>query len=137
MRALRSSWPVVWRLVWLGTVVLIVLATTWPWSDFRGHAHWAKVEWIPFTHRTVARDLLLNVLLFAPFGFAAGRGWPAAPTWLWVVSACVLSLVVETYQLFSHSRFPTSVDLLANAAGAWVGLRRAAAATETDRVWQM
>jgi glycopeptide antibiotics resistance protein len=137
MRAMRPSWPVVWRVVWVGTVVFIVLATTWPWTDFRGHTHWGKVEWVPFTHRIVARDLLPNVLLFAPFGFAGRRAWPETPTWLWVASACGLSFAVETYQLFSHSRFPTSVDLLANTAGAWVGVRRAESLSESDHVWQM
>jgi glycopeptide antibiotics resistance protein len=137
MRVLRPSGPVVWRGVWIGTVVFILLATTWPWTDFRGHTHWAKVEWLPFTHRFVVRDLLLNILLFAPFGFAARRAWPDVPVRMWIGAAFLLSFTVETYQLFSHSRFPTSVDLLANTAGAWIGLRRAECATEAERVWQM
>ena len=134
-----SSWrlsPAAWRLVWCMTIGVILLATTWPWTDFRTHTHWPKVEWIPFTHRLVARDLLLNVLLFVPLGFAARKAWPGVSPWWIVAAAAALSLTVETYQLFAHRRFPTTVDLIANTAGAWIGTRRAAPASDSDEVWQ-
>ncbi len=134
-----SSWrpfPAVWRLVWCMSIAVILLATTWPWSDFQGHTHWDKVEWVPFTHRLVARDLLLNLLVFVPVGFAARRGWPSVSPWWIVAAAAALSLTVETGQLFAHRRFPTSVDLLANTAGAWIGTRRAAPPADAEDVWQ-
>lgn len=117
----RAAAP--WRLLCGASILLILLATTWPWTDFRGHTHWDKVEWVPFTHRLVARDVVLNVLLFVPFGFTARRGWPGVPHRTWLAVALALSLAVETYQLFSHSRFPTSTDVLTNLLGQWMGLR--------------
>jgi glycopeptide antibiotics resistance protein len=134
------SWrpsPLVWRLVCGACILLIVLATTWPWTDFRTHTHWAKVEWIPFTHRLVVRDLLLNLLLFIPLGFSARKAWPDVSPWWIVAAAAALSLTVETYQLFTHRRFPTTVDLMANSAGAWIGTRRAAPVGERAWVWQI
>lgn len=109
--------------MWLAAVILIIVATTWPWTDFKGHSHWAKVEWLPFSQRFVPADLMLNVLLFVPMGLSGRRAWPSVPGWLWVLAAFTLSLSVETYQLYSHSRFPTTVDLLTNTVGAWVGVR--------------
>lgn len=102
-------------------ILVIVLATTWPWGDFQGHAHWDKVEWMPFTHRLVPLDLLLNIILFIPLGAFTRIAWPRVPAWAIIAVAAFLSLSVETYQLFSHSRFPATADLLTNIAGCWMG----------------
>lgn len=132
MRGRRQRW---WGIAWLVAAALIVFITTWPWTSFRLHTHWDKVEWVPFTHGAEPLDLLLNVLLFLPYGFAARRAQPSQPTWALVGSAVLLSLTVETYQLFTHRRFPATVDLLANAAGAWIGVRTRLS-RDGARVWQ-
>jgi hypothetical protein len=51
----------------IGVIALVVV----PWGDFQGHTHWAKVGWIPFVSPPVRlRDMVANLLLFAPFGAA-------------------------------------------------------------------
>jgi glycopeptide antibiotics resistance protein len=137
--------------VWLllaASIVAVVAATTMPWSTYyAGHSHWPQVEWIPFSRRVRPLDFVLNVLLFVPFGWAAtavGRDAsltrPHSPTgprrplggsldtdasarrpYLVVGMACLLSLTVELFQVYSHGRMPTMTDVLANTLGAWVG----------------
>lgn len=121
----------------LGSLALIVIATTMPWSWYYvGHSHWAAVEWIPFTRRVRIDDFILNVLLFVPFGFSALRvsareGEPAdLRTWrprraiVWVVVAgCLLSISVELFQVYCHGRIATSADVLSNTLGTWLGTR--------------
>lgn len=106
----------------LAPLALIVLATTWPLSRFQAHAHWASVEWIPFTKFVRPFDVVANVILFLPFGVAFGWGGTTdrrvrrAVAW-----ALVCSLAVELGQSFTHNRVASVTDLLANAAGAWLG----------------
>lgn len=114
----------------LATNLLVILAaTTWPWSDFVGHAHWANVEWIPFSRRVRLLDFALNVLLFLPFGACAShllrRLPPTARVALVTVLGCALSVTVEAYQVFCHGRLPTAADVLSNSLGAWLGARLA------------
>ena len=121
----------VWQAGWVAAAVAILLATTWPWSDFQGHVHWGKVEWLPFMHRVAPRFVLLNVLLFVPYGLAGRRAWPHLPLRFWVLTGCALSLMVETYQLFSHNRLPSSIDVITNTLGATIGAASAGAASGT------
>jgi len=114
-----DGWP--WRVAWLAALSVVLIATTAPWTDFVGHVHWGKVEWVPFTHRVAPRSVVLNVLLFVPFGYAGRRAWPRTSPWWWLVTGCALSLSVETYQLFTHSRLPSSVDVITNTMGATIG----------------
>ena len=61
-----------WTLVILGV-------TTMPWSNFKGHAHWGRVYWVPLSDFRLSfsfiADLIGNLLLFVPFGlcFVAAR----------------------------------------------------------------
>lgn len=119
-----------WRLLTLLTILVIVLATTWPWTDFRGHPHWDKVEWLPIRHDMVVRDLWLNLLLFVPAGYCVRRAWPRLSPGHVLLAAIALSLAVESYQLFSHRRFPTVADVLTNGLGAWIGARLAGGASD-------
>jgi glycopeptide antibiotics resistance protein len=66
------------------------------------------------------RDLLLNVLLFLPLGFALSRsGWPAGRT---VAAGLALSALIETTQwLIPLGRFAILGDVLGNGAGAFLG----------------
>ena len=119
----------------VGSLALIVAATTMPWSAYYvGHPHWASVEWVPFSRRVRPGDFLLNVLLFVPFGVAAA--WAMCPdnhrpgpvpgrrTAAAIVAAgCLISMGVEVFQVFCHWRIPTTVDVLSNTVGAWVGVR--------------
>jgi glycopeptide antibiotics resistance protein len=101
----------------------VILAATVPWTDLVGHTHWGKVQWIPFMSPPVkAFDVIVNVLLYMPFGYAWLRA-SVFRTCLWQAAglAFVLSVAVESTQLYSHSRFPSVQDVLCNVCGAWIG----------------
>lgn len=121
----------------LGSLTLIVVATTMPWSWYYvGHPHWTSVEWVPFTRRVRIGDFMLNVLLFVPLGGSALRVFaherePDAPrTWqpraavvAVVVAGCLLSVSVELFQVYCHGRIATTADVLSNTLGTWFGTR--------------
>jgi len=73
------------------------------------------------------RDDLLNVLLFAPFGFALGnkirkqgRSWPAVLLCTWL-AGILLSYGIEFLQLYIPERDSGWEDVLTNSTGAAVG----------------
>jgi glycopeptide antibiotics resistance protein len=132
------------------SVVLIVAATTMPWSAYYvGHSHWAQVEWVPFSRLVRPDDFLLNILLFMPFGFSVylwsvagdsrlassavaaparlGRGAQRRRIAAVVGAAVLLSTSVELFQVYCHGRLPTTTDILSNAIGAFLAARWAAA----------
>lgn len=97
-----------------------------PWSNFKGHSHWASVRWIPFhDHPLTLFDIVANVLLFVPFGFSYTRSRPnqqRAGIWFrTVILAAVLSTSVEFFQVFCHNRIPSTTDVCTNIIGAAVG----------------
>jgi glycopeptide antibiotics resistance protein len=98
---------------------LIVVAVV-PWWSFRDHSHWAKVEWIPFTGPVlVARDFFANVALFIPLGIViARRSVPTRRIFNAAMIAAGISILAELTQVYSHSRFPTATDVVANVVGA-------------------
>jgi glycopeptide antibiotics resistance protein len=104
--------------------VAVILLIAFPWYSFQGHAHWGHVRWIPFVSPPVSlRDMVLNVLLFMPFGAALThrlRGWRPAPV-IAVAAALALALSAETAQVYSHGRIPSTTDLITNVAGAGAG----------------
>lgn len=109
----------------LAPLALILLATTWPLSRFQDHAHWADVEWVPFTIYRRPFDAVANLLLFVPFGVAfAWRGAPERVRRA-TMTALLLSVAIETGQVFTHNRAATVTDVLTNSAGAWLGARLA------------
>jgi glycopeptide antibiotics resistance protein len=108
------------RAVWVAAIIVVCV----PFLDFHGHTHWAKVAWIPFVSPPIKTpDLLANVALYLPFGFLWAQD-AAAPRALRgiILAAAVLSISVEFSQLFSHSRFPSSTDVVCNVIGAVAGL---------------
>jgi glycopeptide antibiotics resistance protein len=121
----------------VGSVLIIVAATTMPWAYYYvGHAHWGDVEWLPFSRRIRPEDFILNVLLFLPFGYAALRTWSpeadddAQPATVGrrkvavvILAGCLFSMAVEVFQVYCHGRMPTTVDVIANTLGTWVGTR--------------
>src|SRR5260370_40452642 len=91
----------------LGVWSAVIATATVPW-DFVGHAHWQKVQWIPFRSPPVSLfDVVGNILLYLPFGYTMVRAAAArARLWHAVALAAALSLTLEWSQLYSHSRFP-------------------------------
>jgi glycopeptide antibiotics resistance protein len=123
MRFPNSHQAVVRARIAFGVWTAIILAVTVPWTDLVGHTHWGKVQWIPFVTPPVKLlDIVVNLLLYVPFGYGLIRASPPRVRgWHVVAIAGSLSLAVEWSQLYSHSRFPSTQDLLCNVSGAWAG----------------
>ena len=69
-------------------------------------------------------DLVMNVLMFVPFGFVYQLTRPrgAPPDWPRVAMlGAALSGTIETLQLFSATRYSSLLDLATNTAGAAIG----------------
>ncbi|MBT2549632.1 VanZ family protein [Arthrobacter sp. ISL-65] len=64
-----------------------------------------------------------NILLFAPIGILAALAFPALHRGRIVLAAFLASCSMELGQkLFLHDRFPSAMDILANTAGAMLGV---------------
>jgi glycopeptide antibiotics resistance protein len=106
--------------------VVVILIGVIPWRGWQGHEHWSRVTWIPFSTAITPlrpRDLVVNVLLYAPLGFflardhLTGRG-----RWALVIGlALALSVGTEVLQVYSHGRFPSATDVVMNVAGSALG----------------
>ena len=110
--------------MWTALILLLVL----PWASFQNHTHWQRVAWIPFVSPPVkVRDVVVNVLLYVPWGYFCLRYITGARrrSWIVVVLAAMLSLSSEAAQLYSHGRFPSATDAVCNVLGAFVGARYA------------
>ncbi len=108
-------WPLV---LWTGVIVLVVV----PWGSFQNHSHWSRVQWIPFVTPPVGlRDIVANVLFYAPFGYWSMRLSRRPRMWHGLVFAFALSAATELTQVYSHGRFPSSTDLVCNVVGAGLG----------------
>ena len=103
--------------------VLILIAVV-PWVGYQNHSHWQGVGWIPFVSAEVRlRDVAVNLLLYAPWGYFSARSVRVAArrTWLVVVLAAALSITTEASQVYSHGRFPSATDVTCNVIGALAG----------------
>lgn len=68
-------------------------------------------------------NLVANVLLFLPFGFALGLRFPTTPFWRLAVVCLVLSVSVELVQLLGHlGRSADVTDVLTNVTGGVLGM---------------
>ncbi len=113
---MRQGW---WPLaLWTGLIVLVVF----PWFHYQNHTHWQRVAWIPFVSPPIKiRDIAVNLLLYAPWGYFGARSMRSRRVWVVVALAAMLSLVTEWSQLYSHGRFPSATDLTCNILGACAG----------------
>jgi len=109
---------------WLsvGTALLIVYGSLFPFEFDRGGADLVTVV-LHITFRATSRgDLVANLLLYAPLGFtatlvlAASRGWMVA-TVLALVAGTSLSFGVEVLQAYESARVSSLTDVVLNAAG--------------------
>ena len=112
--------------LWILIIVLLVV----PWRGVQDHLHWGSVQWIPFVSPPVRLlEIAANVILYLPFGALFARTQPTREGLLWrtLAWALLLSGLTEASQLFSHDRFPSVTDLVANVLGALAGARAAMA----------
>lgn len=102
---------------------IVVMAAVVPWWRWTDHAHWDRIEWLPFSSIYRPRDAVLNVLFYVPIGFFFVRGRPGRPhPVLWACAfGLALSALTEFTQVFSHGRFPGATDVLTNTTGACLG----------------
>ena len=104
----------------LALAIAVIAAAVVPWGDFQGHTHWDKVGWIPLVSPPVRlRDIIANLLLFAPLGIAVALNTaPSLTSRRCAALAAGLSFAGEWTQLYSHTRFPSATDVLSNVTGA-------------------
>lgn len=96
------------------TTLVITLA---PFRFSTKTMHGLSTEWTVF-------DLVMNVVMFVPLGFlyrvtrprSTGSAW-----WMAVVVGGLLSLSIESAQLFEVTRYSSLLDVLTNTTGAAVG----------------
>ncbi len=117
-----------WRNACVLYVVLIIGVMTMPWSEFVGHAHWHKVNWVPFKdtmqYPAFLSNNFLNAIVFAPFGYlylqSRSRGQKVVILEV-ILLATLLSASLELYQVYCHGRFPSVTDALLNVIGGAIG----------------
>jgi len=108
------SWP-----LW----IVVVAIASGPWFGVVRHPQWERVTWIPFHgFEDRPRDVLVNFLLFVPFGWSfvksrTGRGRIVAT----VLAAAAVSLAVEIPQLFFRFRDASATDVVMAMVGAGAG----------------
>ena len=118
------SWP-----FW----ILVIAVASGPWFGVVNHPQWNRVTWIPFHGaEDKPKDVLVNFLLFVPFGwsFAKSSAFAKATadkrSWRFtlaatIATAAVVSIAVETPQLFYRLRDPSATDVVMAMCGAGAG----------------
>jgi glycopeptide antibiotics resistance protein len=118
------SWP-----FW----ILVIAVASGPWFGVVSHPQWERVTWIPFHGaEDKPKDVLVNFLLFVPFGWsfakssafvkaAADRRSALFTLGTTIATAAIVSLAVETPQLFYRLRDPSATDVVMAMCGAGAG----------------
>lgn len=117
-----SAWPLA-----VSCMVLIMYASLYPFSEWRyqGVTPWAFLV-APWPRYWTGFDVGANILGYVPAGFflaltawRTGRGRNAV---VGATTVCLLlSMCMETLQIFLPSRVPSNVDLGLNVLGGWIG----------------
>ena len=112
------------------TLLVVLLVTLFPYEFFilEGSSTSARLFSVFGSGRTGGqKEILENILLCLPLGFALAS-WVRkrnlgglAGILLALTAGCLLSLIVETLQLFLPSRIPSFKDVVANSIGALLG----------------
>jgi glycopeptide antibiotics resistance protein len=119
-----------WQKLLIAWIVVIIVATTAPWTDFQSHStNWHRINWVPYAHmfrgaRIFNRDIIQNLVLYMPFGYCYAKSFSSqsrALLFLVGMFACALSLVTEAAQVFQAARFPSATDVINNTMGALLG----------------
>ena len=118
----------IWRNVWLFWLLFILFVSSYPCPQFHTHAHWDKVNWIPFQgvwrSFNLSLDVGKNVVLYVPFGFFFVRSrshFPKSAVIRATLLTALLSISCEFFQLFCHGRHPSMTDVSTNLIGGMLG----------------
>ena len=107
------SWP-----LWC----VLVIAVSGPWFGVVSHPQWERVTWIPFFgFEDKARDVVVNFLLFVPFGWSFVKTGGGRAVGVAMTAGVALSLAVEIPQLFFRLRDPSATDVLMALCGTGAG----------------
>jgi glycopeptide antibiotics resistance protein len=108
------SWP-----FW----ILVVVVASGPWFGIVREPQWDRVTWIPFTgFGDKPRDMIVNVLLYVPFGWSFVKTRSRRASVLDVIAmAALVSIAVEIPQLFYRLRDPSMTDVVMAVIGAAAG----------------
>ena len=116
-------------------VVFTLMVGILPLSNFVGHSHWEFIKWVPTVADLrspkylldISSDIVGNTLLFLPLGYVLRRRLTSSsPIRQLLIAAGIggtLSLSIELYQVYCHSRFPSIFDVITNVAGTVIGVR--------------
>lgn len=117
-----SAWPLA-----VSYIGLIVYASLYPFSDWRDQAvsPWAFLA-APWPRYWTGFDVGANILGYVPAGFflaltacRTGRGRNAVAG---ATTVCLLlSMLMETVQIYLPARVPSNVDFGLNVLGGWIG----------------
>lgn len=132
MTSRRTRLDLVYTMAW---VLVILMVGILPLKNFVGHSHWEYIKWLPTAEDLrspaylldIASDLVGNTLLFFPLGYLLSRLMnPVVPVRQMLLAAAIggtLSLGIEFYQVYCHSRFPSLFDVITNVTGVLMGVR--------------
>lgn len=108
---------------------MILAAGILPLRNFVGHSHWEFIQWtIPTTHWSSRRfyfDITANIALFFPLGLLLTRYVSVCTVrivFMMLGGGVVLSLGIESFQVFCHNRHPSPYDVLSNITGTALGI---------------
>jgi glycopeptide antibiotics resistance protein len=115
-------------------IVFILMVGVLPLSNFVGHSHWEYIKWVPTAEDLrspkylidIFTDIVGNTALFFPLGYFLSRLLTSSnPSRQWLLAAGIggtLSLGIEFYQVYCHSRFPSIFDVITNVTGTLMGV---------------
>jgi len=115
-------------------IVLTLMVGVLPLSSFVGHAHWEYIKWIPTVEDLrspkylldIFSDIVGNTMLFFPLGYFLRRLLTSSSSSRRLLLAAgiggTLSLGIELYQVYCHSRFPSIFDVITNVTGTLMGV---------------
>ena len=114
MNALSRSWP-----LW----IVVIAVVSGPWFGIVTRPQWERVTLVPFHgFEDKPRDVLVNFLLFVPFGWSLAKtGSVRGRIGTAILAAAVVSLCVELPQLFYRLRDPSATDLVMAMLGSAAG----------------
>jgi glycopeptide antibiotics resistance protein len=117
-----------WLTFWI-LYSFLILASGVYGSDFVGHSHWNYVIWIPPLEEIRSfqfwLDIIVNVALYVPFAFLylqQRNSNDRSALVTAVLAGFLLSCTVELYQVYSHNRRPSPLDIVCNLSGTIIGV---------------
>ena len=118
------------RLAWilaLAYLLVIVHASLQPFHGWRMPPEEIRRFLVaPWPHYITLQDIAVNVVAYVPLGFllsiaAGARFGPGSGVLASTLAAALVSLSMESAQMFLSTRIASNVDLLANSFGALIG----------------